>query len=573
MFCWLIFLNIILLSDRSESWSAREVIHQFNHDQQLQLNIYLDCNDVELQIGQEVSNLFVNSTADKMKILGRFSSHSLIIACFKDSTRNRTLNGVKELLWGLQYLPILFVVDSNMDFYFQQALSHGFIHVLALNFMNGSLYTYKPYPKVEVHQIKDMQKFYKLTKLRNLQGQAVRTTVETMTPRCFRYRNRHGQLIYAGYMYRMVKEFISTYNGTEEHVFGNVDTVPYKEGLAALKNGEIDMMPRIIHALEWYYFYRSHILYNIKTYIMVPWAEPLPKSLYFIQPFRGTVWITIMVSFVYASIVIWWIRYRQQGNSSLTQSFMDVLQLLFQLPLSKIWHFNMGTHQVVSFIVLFVFGFMLTNLYTAQLSSYLTTGLFKSQINTFDDLFREKRTLLVESFDAEVLHNMTKEKIIQKEFESIILITSIEEVFKHRKSLNTSYAYEAYEDRIAFELSQQRYLRVPIFKILKEVYDQRPVFVALRHGLPYVELFNNYLRRIFESGIWIKLQEDSFLEGIASGEISFRKSKSREIKIFDKDFYFFAYILLGMGWCVSTIALFLELWSFKYSVTNVLHEG
>lgn len=121
-----------------------------------------------------------------------------------------------------------------------------------------------------------------------------------------------------------------------------------------------------------------------------------------------------MVSFVYASIVIWWIRYRQQGNSSLTQSFMDVLQLLFQLPLSKIWHFNMGTHQVVSFIVLFVFGFMLTNLYTAQLSSYLTTGLFKSQINTFDDLFREKRTLLVESFDAEVLHNMTKEKIIQK---------------------------------------------------------------------------------------------------------------------------------------------------------------
>ncbi|EDW40980.1 GM19390 [Drosophila sechellia] len=368
MSCWLIFLNIILLSGRSESWSAREVIHQFNHYQRLQLNIYLDCNDVALQIGQEVPNLFVNSTAEKMKILGRLSSHSLIIACFKDSTRNRTLNGVKELLWGLQYLPMLFVVESNMDFYFQQVLSYGFIHVLALNFMNRSLYTYKPYPKVEVHQIKDMQTFYELTKLRNLQGQVVRTSVETMTPRCFRYRNRHGQLVYAGYMYRMVKEFIKTYNGTEEHVFGYVDTIPYKEGLAALKNGEIDMMPRIMHSLEWYYFYRSHILYNIKTYIMVPWAEPLPKSLYFIQPFRSTVWITIIVSFVYASIVIWWIRFRQQGNSSLSQSFMDVLQLLFLLPVSKIWHFNMGTHQVVSFIVLFVVGFMLTNLYTAQLS-------------------------------------------------------------------------------------------------------------------------------------------------------------------------------------------------------------
>ncbi|EDV51302.1 uncharacterized protein LOC6546183 [Drosophila erecta] len=564
---WLIFLYIIPFCGRCNSWSAREVIHQLNHDQRLQLNIYLDCKDVELQIGQEVSNLLVNSAEEQMKILGRFSSHSLIIACFKNSTRDQTLNGVKELLWGLQYLPMLFVVETNMDFYFQQAISQGFIHVLALNLGNGSLYTYKPYPKVEIHKIEDMSKFYELTKLRNLQGQVVRISVETMTPRCFRYRNRQGELVYAGYMYRMVKEFIETYNGTEEHVFGNVDTIPYKEGLTALKNGEIDMMPRIIHDLQWYYFYRSRILYNIKTYIMVPWAEPLSKSLYFIQPFRSTVWVTIMVSFVYASIVIWWIRYRLLGNSSLSRSFMDVLQLLFQLPGSSIWHFNMGTHQVLSFMILFIVGFMLTNLYTAQLSSYLTTGLFKSQINTFDDLFREKRTLLVESFDAEVLHNMTTSKIIQKEFESIILVTSIEEVFKHRKSLNTSYAYEAYEDRIAFELSQQMYLRVPIFKTLEEVYDQRPVFVALRHGLPYVELFNKYLRRIYESGIWIKLQEDSFLEGITSGEISFRKSQSREIKIFDKDFYFFAYILLGMGWCVSTIAFFSERWRFKCSVS------
>ncbi|EDW94010.1 uncharacterized protein LOC6533590 [Drosophila yakuba] len=569
---WLTFLYIILLCGRSKSWSAREVIHQLNHDQRLQLNIYLDCNDVELQIGQEVANLLVNSTEEQKKLLGRFSSHSLIIACFKNSTRNRTLNGVKELLWGLQYLPMLFVVESNMDSYFQQALSQGFLHVLALNLSNGSLYTYKPYPKVEIHKIEDMKKFYKLTKLRNLQGQVVRTSVETMTPRCFRYRNRNGELVYAGYMYRMVKEFIEKYNGTEEHVFDEVDTIPYKEGLKALINGEIDMMPRIIHDLEWCYFYRSHILYNIKTYIMVPWAEPLPKSLYFIKPFRSTVWITIMVSFVYASIVIWWIRYRQLGNSSLSRSFMDVLELFFQLPVNKIWHFTMGTQQVISFIVLFIVGFMLTNLYTAQLSSYLTTGLFKSQINTFDDLFREKRRLLVESFDAEVLRNMTKSKIIQKEFQSIILVTSIEEVFKHRKSLNTSYAYEAYEDRIAFELSQQRYLRVPIFKTLEEVYDQRPVFVALRHGLPYVELFNNYLRRIYESGIWIKLQEDSFLEGIASGEISFRISQSREIKIFDKEFYFFAYILLGMGWCASTIAFLLERWRFKYSVANILQE-
>ncbi|XP_016933049.3 uncharacterized protein Ir67c [Drosophila suzukii] len=554
----LIFIIIIWYTGRSTSWSASEVIHQLNKYQRLKLNIHLDCGEMELQFDQEVSKLLLNSSGKQNKLLGRFNEHALIIACFKETHGNQTLYGIKEILWGLQHLPIFYIVNGNMNFYFQQALSKGFLNVLALNLWNGKLYTYTPYPRVAIHEIEDITKFHVLTKFKNLQGQEVHISVETMTPRCFHYTNREGKKVYTGYMYKLIKTFIDTYNGTEKHVFGNVETIPYKKGLKALANGEIDMMPRIIHALDWNFFYRSHILYNIKTFIMVPWAEPLPKCLYFIRPFGNAVWITFIVSFIYASLVTWWIRHRDRENSSLSRNFLDVLQLLFQLPLTKKWHFNLGLNQVLTFIVLFVVGFIVINLYTAQLSSFLTTGLFKRQLNSFDDLFREKRTLLVESFDGGVLHNMIKAHIIQKEFENITLITSIEEVFKHRKSLNTTYVYEAYEDRIAFELYQQKYLRVPIFKTLKEVYDQRPVFVALRHGLPYVELFNNYLKRIWESGIWSKLERDSLFEGIASGEISFRKSMSWEKQVFDKEFYFFAYILLGVGWFVSTIVFLVE---------------
>ncbi|XP_016988946.1 glutamate receptor 2.5 [Drosophila rhopaloa] len=552
----LIFILIVLFFETSKCWSAREVINQLNKDLQLHLNIYLDCGDMELRFNQEVPNLLLNTLEEQQKLLGRFSARSLIIACLKESTENRTLNGIRELLWGIQHLHMIYIVNSKMDFYFKQALGGGFLHVLVLN--NGTLYTYQPYPKIQIHQIKDMKEFYDLTKMRNLQGLAVHTTVETMTPRCFHYKNRQGKVVYAGYMYKLLKGFIETYNGTEKHVFANMETVPYKLGLSAFANGEIDMVPRIIHAMDWKYYHRSHIFYNIKTFLMVPWAEPLPKCWYFIQPFYWTVWITFIAGFIYASVLIWWIRFRQDEGSSLSSTFLDVLQLLFLLPVSKIWHFRLGIPSALSFIVLFTVGFILTNLYTAQLSSSLTTGLFKRQLNTFDDLFREKRIFLVESFDANVLHNMIKEKIIQKEFQNITQVTSIKEVFKLRKSLNTSYVYEAYEDRISFELLQQKYLRVPIFKTLKEVYDQRPVFVALRHGLPYVELVNDYLRRTWESGIWLKLQKDANFEGISSGEISFRKSKSWEIQVFDKDFYFFAYILLVLGWLAGAIVFLLE---------------
>lgn len=525
----------------------------------LELNIYMDCREMDLLEDQEeVTNLQLNSLYEQPKLMGRFSEQSLVIACLRDSTGNRTLNGIKQLLWGLQTLPMIYVLNSRMDVYFEEALHKGYLNVLALNLQNGLLYTYEPYPKIKIHQLDQIEKFYKLTKLRNLQGIDVNITGETMTPRCFHYNNSQGEKVYAGYMYKLVKEFMNTYNGTERMAYADVEIIPYEELKSELFIGHIDMMPRIIHTLDWVYFYRSPVLFNIKTFIIAPWAEPLPKSLYFLRPFTLTAWLTMMASLTYASIMIWRLKYRQKDSSNLSSTFLDILQWFFSLPISHIWHYKLGLHRVLAFLVLFTVGFILTNLYLAQLSSFLTTGLFKRQLNTFEDLFRENRTLILESWDFAVLHNMIREKLIQPEFGRITLETSIAEVFSHRKSLNTTYVYTAYEDRIEFELYQQKFLRVPLFKILDDIYDQRPVFVALRHGLPYVELFNFYLQQIWESGILLKFQSDTLSEGISSGQISFRKSTSREIHVFDMEFYYFAYILLAVGWSISAIVFLVE---------------
>ncbi|KAH8234805.1 hypothetical protein KR032_003352, partial [Drosophila birchii] len=561
---FLILIILILGYGRAcSSWTPQEVVQRLNRDMKLELNIYMDCAEMDILVDQEeVSNLLLNSLYEQPKLMGRFSERTLIIACLKEATGKQTLKGLIELLWGLQHLPILYILNSEMNFYFEHSLQKGFLHVLALNSINGSLYTYTPYPKIQIHQLEQMEKYYKITTLKNLQGIAVNITGETMTPRCFHYNNRQGKKVYGGYMYKLVKGFINAYNGTERMAFANEEVIPYDELKSELLNGHIDIMPRIIHILEWQYFYRSYILYNIKTFMIVPWAEPLAKSLYFLKPFVWTAWITIIASLIYSSIMLWRLKYRQQDASTISSSFLDVLQWFFLLPVSHNWHYKLGLHRVIAFLVLFTVGFILTNLYLAQLSSFLTTGLFKKQLNSFQDVFRENRTLLLESFDTEVLRNMTRDKLIQPEFENIIQSTSIADLFYHRKNLNTTYVYMAYEDRIEFELHQQKYLRVPIFKRLHEIYDQRPVFVALRHGLPYAELFNDYLQRIWESGILAKFQSDTLSEGISSGEISFRHSTAREIHVFDMEFYYFTYILLGIGWLISIIIFLVEKMGF-----------
>ncbi|EDV40616.1 uncharacterized protein Dana_GF20056 [Drosophila ananassae] len=555
------FLVIILLLNTVAGWPVDEVIRQLNRDLDRQLNVYFDCQDQELSIDQSVSALHLNTYLPMERLMGRFSENALIIACLSETTENQTLAGVKEFLWALQHLPVLYIT-RNRAVDFGKALKQGFLHVLALDVTNGSLFTYKPYPHIELHQVEEIKDFRHLTKLRNLQGEPVRISVETMSPRCFHYKNRHGKEVYAGYMYKLIQGFINTYNGTETYVLKDQDPIPYTIGFKILQNGDVDIVPRILFNFNWTYFYRSYVLYNVNSYFIVPWAEPLPKSLYFIRTFRCNVWIALILSFIYASIGIWWIKFRKQNaaSTSLASTFMDVLQLMVQLPNHNRWHFSLGLRHVLPFLVLFPVGFVLTNMYTAQLSSSLTTGLYKQQIDSFDDMVNGKFNLLLESLDTEVLLSMSKRNYIQPGLQNIVRETSLEEVLYLRKNLNTSYSYLAFGDRIEFELSQQQYLRVPLFKILPEIFVQRLFFIPLRHGLPYVELFNDYLQRIWESGIYQKLRLNAYLEGISSGEITFRKSTTWETQVFNMEFYYFAYILLAVGWLFGGVIFMIEKW-------------
>ncbi|EDW33489.1 GL15599 [Drosophila persimilis] len=434
LICWLLLLPAGGLG----AFRASDVIRQLNGDFRLELNIYLDCGGHldELLPRQGLPNLLLNTdSAEPLpRILGRFSERSLTIACGGD---NRTLSGMGQLLWGLQHLPVLFVLSSPQEFPFEWALGRGLLRALALNRSDAGL----------------------------------------------------------------------------------------------------------------------HVLFNVNGFIMVPWARPLAKSLYIVRPFEGSVWAALIGCLVLATVVIRWMR---DETSSLSATFLQVMQLMLQQSMSSMRHFTQGLRHVLVFLALFTVGFILNTLYQAQLSSSLTTGLYMRQINSFDDLAAADRKMLMDEFDIEFLTNLTRSKVIQPALINIALKAPLDDVFYHRKHLNTTYVYQAMEDRLHFELFQQKYLRVPLFKTLPEVFYQVPFFVGLRHGLPFAALFNDYLRGIFESGILLKWQGDAYLEGIYSGEIRFHTSPGLRIQVFDMEFYHCTYILLALGWLTSAIVFLAE---------------
>ncbi|XP_068150601.1 uncharacterized protein [Drosophila tropicalis] len=569
---YLVVLLVALVPQASATaaWLVTDVIQQLNEDLQLKFNIFVACERNENLIINDLPTLWTNTSSRVFQLLGTYGDKSLVIVCTDEDMASliEKLLWQKHLLWALQYVQILYLhtpsssspsssssSDASIKYLFEQALENGYLHVLVMDSRTRFLYTYEPYPSIRIHQVHHLKDYYKLTRLRNLHGQEIRFTVESHSPRIFRYINRHGKLVYAGYFYELIHQFIKYYNGTEIRLYENIETVPYVEYKAAFLTGRVDVMPRVSIPANWLYFYRSEVLYNVNVHVMVPFARPLPKALYFLRPFKLEVWILLIVSLIYSTILLACLRYR---GRNLAATFLEILQLFLYLPLTYINHYGHGWRLVGTFLILCGVGFMLTNWYQAQLSSMLTSGLYEKQVNNFDDVLNMNLKLLEDSFDTETFRDFTKNGAIDSRFFDIIQTTPLTELIAQRKSLNTSALYTAIKDRIDFELYQQKFLQVPIIKIIDQVLYQLAFYIPLRHGLPYVKLFNNYLRQIYEAGILEKLKADAYDQGISSGEISFRKSKSLELHVFDNEFYCFAYFLLLFGWLISLIVFVTE---------------
>ncbi|XP_030372191.1 uncharacterized protein LOC115622401 [Scaptodrosophila lebanonensis] len=556
----LVPLIVIYLTDASgrRKWLDNEVISQLNWDLNLTLNIYMDWDRDHLSLTKkllhtDVPNMLLGgSNAMNLKLLGTFTERALTIVYLKESTLNQTLSEVVKVLWQLHHLPLLFILpteeDSVLETLFERALHNGFLHVLVLH--GDNLYTYQPYPTIRLTQIQSLEEYHYLTKLKNLEGLDVFITRETVSPRCFNYTDRRGQLVYAGYMYNILHTFIKFYNGTERGIFDGLNPIPYDLALEACLERRIHFASRVIPPFGWRYYIPSTTLYNLNTYVIVPHAARLPKAYYFLRPFDVVLWTIIIFSMIYNTILINWIYRHRQPGYSIAATFLEVLQFLCFLSNSHTYHYSKGWRQVLIFLTMTLFGFMLTNLYLALLLSMLTSGLYERQMNSLDDLSFTQLPLILDYLDIEIMKNRSG---IHPQILSHATTVTVEKLTTERLRLNANYLHMGYKDRVDFVLYQQKFLRVPILQMIDEVTYVMPFFVPAALALPYLELFNFYLRSIWESGIFRKMYTDSFEEGILSGEISFRITKTMEVQTFDTEFYYFAYTLLASGWVLGFV--------------------
>ncbi|XP_002026541.2 uncharacterized protein LOC6601371 [Drosophila persimilis] len=530
-------------------------IQELNGLYGMELNVFLDFgnrSDLLAATGPQpsVASLWIRDAAVQLVLEGNYSSRTLTIVRLEEGQTRATLEYLTAWLWRYQHLQVLIVHPGagKLLEIFGYCWRQGMVHILVMEAASGRLYSFMPYPKLRLLSLGSVGEYYRRTRgmLWDFHGYNITTGLAyNGGPRCFGFRDSHNRLILAGYMLNMVLEFVKHFNGTKQLIY--ITSVDQAIGLLA--NRTIDLIPYLMVPADEYYV-ATKVLYLENCVMMVPSSRPLATFLYLVRPFTWGTWLAWLLVLVYCSGAL---LVLSRGRLNASAAFLEALCLALFLGGAR----GPGSpRDVLIFVLLTAGGFVLTNLYLAQLSTSLAARLYEREIDTVDDLPGTDLKWYMIAYDAALVRSQfaNRPAVIRR-----ILVGSNEKTDDLRRELNTCCVHSGYEDRIDFILYQQKLLRFPIFRKLPEILYQQPHQIPSSFGRPYLRLFNDFTLRIFESGIQQKMKWDSYRHGVQSGQIQFGfRDRYMEVRSNDVEYY---YVIGGLwlgGLILATVSFLCE---------------
>ena len=474
-------LNLILSFALTKAFTQvplQMVVQQINNEFHMDLNVLVNfnaCNDgVDTNIYHNLLTtshkpLIVFNNLNTTTVTPIYQLHNrnlLIIVCLNGgvATWNDTIEFLDQLLWKLHWTEILFVqeMQQNNTFHmqhlqlFQQCWLKGFINVLLWH--GGYLYTYHPFPQIEMKQLLTVKAYANKNHLTNFQGYELYLPLALRAPRVYYYNNRQGNEVRTGYWYKMIV-FIEQYNGTVNiQRFNLMETQTVTDITKILSKYRYDFVPSIMYFND--YYSHSDVFYLGKVIIICSTPKEIPQALYLLLIFDPYVWL--MCAFTFASLALLAaVIYRFRTEH---WNFQNACLHAFTTMLNISSNF-IKQHTFLIFIIQFmalVTGFLLTNFHACNLSSVLTVKLYEPELKTLDDIMKTDKMILDSVVDINKTLNQEAIPDFIKKRMATLDNDNWQSFDKLRYDLNISaYFYIGMDDLVDYLLFQQIYLARP----------------------------------------------------------------------------------------------------------------
>ncbi|XP_059225726.1 uncharacterized protein LOC131997883 [Stomoxys calcitrans] len=283
---------------------------------------------------------------------------------------------------------------------------------------------------------------------------------------------------------------------------------------------------------------------------MVPFRNQSPEHLYLQKSFQSYTWLLICFSVLYIAIGIWLCTPQDQHNLSL--AFLQAISSMLLIMPLRILTLPIARIRFI-YVLLFLLGFLVTNLYVSKMASFLTASPTVPQISTIQDIIDAKLGAMIMAYEYEIL----KEFNWPKQFMDLVVNATKPVMDKHRDRLNTSYGYATQTDRWVFANRQQRYMKKPIFRLSDTcIGPYYHVYPMLRDS-HLAQPLEAFIVRSLEAGLILHWEREAFQDALYLGYMRMIPENC-SIMALKLDFFRSIWYLWWFGLILGSLVFYLE---------------
>ncbi|XP_055918675.1 uncharacterized protein LOC129950782 [Eupeodes corollae] len=439
-------------------------------------------------------------------------------------------------------------LQNHFEFFWEQKFKRIF------GFCKNISYAYLNYADDPMQQISLRKDRPLPNAMTNLNGFPVRTTVQKDIPRSFWYHDKKGRRKIGGYSGQIFANFIIKHNATyEEVILENSDKLILGAVIYASKNGDVDISTNIFSPVP-----ECDLSYPLKFNVycvMVPWNRNVNSHQYFIRPFSPMLWLCLLITSIYISLMDYLKDFYSSYEADLWQSFSETFMRVGNMP-TRIPTTAYRFHSQV-----LIFSFIFGNYYLDYFTSFLTAFIKVKQYETFKDLYDNNISLMLPYYEVNYLQIIHPELRDDTYFHKILYPVDYLSYIENLNSMrNTKHAYTVSRDRGQFLIRLQAFFEEPLFRTVQISSEYFQNFVLEPHS-HFKEILNDFIVRSFETGLIMKWEIDTIAQAISVGFQSELRQKVIKpilhVPLTMKHLSF-ALIFLICGWFLGGIVLVCE---------------
>lgn len=295
-------------------------------------------------------------------------------------------------------------------------------------------------------------------------------------------------------------------------------------------------------------------LENSGQCLVVPKLRPISEELYTFYAYKCLTWIVIFMSLFYIAMATKYLfnmsyfQGLQFGIALITWTSWDPLQKYL-----KIRHFR----QLIVFNILCIYGFWLTNIYSAKLSTFLTTYVYGKDIETVNDVLESGLKIMVD----ETVPITNRRKDLQNSF---VKEGDRLKVWNNIMNFNRSYGYFILNYFWEYLKFKQELLTKKKFHLTKicDNYDSKFLLFEMLANTNKFKYLKPYLLKysfmIDEAGLMDIWNTLSYIDMSKFKKLKSLRDDGEVRKPLTLLFYKKIWILVGSGWIIAFMVFLFE---------------